>query len=175
MSQSSRRKKVMGATAGGDDAAGASGGVVESCGMRRETSPTGDAHEAKAVERGAVVVGDAAGEDVALPGAGGDFKALQLAQSFEQSVLAAQGGAGCEVLPAQQPMHELGRRYWLNLLAQGCDGEAVDAREEAAVTPLERSGGAAEMAAKDGSGGFQAQKGGFDGGGRDPATIGVCG
>ena len=58
--------------------------------MRREASPAGDAHEAEMVERGAVVVGDAAGENVALPGAGGDFKALQLAQSFEQSVLAAQ-------------------------------------------------------------------------------------
>ena len=111
--------------------------VFECGGMRREASPAGDAPEAEMVERGTVVVGDAAGEDVALPGAGGNFKALQLAQSFQQSVLAAQGGAGREVLPAQQPMHELGRRYWLNLLAQGGDGEVVDAREQAAVAPLE--------------------------------------
>ena len=34
-------------------------------------------------------------------------------------------------------MHELGRRYWLNLLAQSGDGEAVDARQQAAVAPLE--------------------------------------
>ena len=42
------------------------------------------------VERSGVVGGDAAGEDVALPGAGGDFKALQLAQRLLQAVLAAQ-------------------------------------------------------------------------------------
>ena len=142
----------------------ASGGIVKRGGMRREASPTGDAHEAEAVERGTVVVGDAAGENVALPGAGGDFKALQLAQSFQQSVLAAQVGAGREMLPAQQPVHELGRRYWLNLLSEGCDREAVNAREQAAVAPLDDAGGAAEMAAEDGSGGFQAQEGGIDGG-----------
>ena len=84
-----------------------------------------------------VVGGDAAGEDVSLPGAGGDFKALQLAQRLLQAVLAAQSGAGREVLPAQQPMHELGRRYGLNLLAQGGDGEVVDARQQAPVAPFE--------------------------------------
>ena len=34
-------------------------------------------------------------------------------------------------------MHELGRRYGLNLLAQGGDGEVVDARQQAPVAPLE--------------------------------------
>ena len=117
------------------------------------------------VERTGVVGGEAAGEDVALPGAGGNFEALQLAQRLLQAVLAAQTGAGREVLPAQQPMHELGRRYWLNLLAQGGDGEVVDARQQAPVTPLEVSRGRTVVAPEDCSSGFEAQKRGVDGGG----------
>jgi hypothetical protein len=70
-------------------------------------------------------------------------------------------------------MHELGRRYWLNLLAQGCDGEAVNAREQATVTPFERSGGTAEVSAKDGSGGFETQERSVNRGSRDWNTIGV--
>ncbi len=72
-----------GCDGGGDDTAGAPACVFERCGMRREAAPSGGAHEAKLVEGGAVVVGDAAGEDVTLPGRGGDFEALQLAESFE--------------------------------------------------------------------------------------------
>ena len=149
----------------------ASGCVVERGRMRREASPTGDAHEAEAVERGTIVVGDAAGEDVALPGTGGDFKALQLAQSFQQSVLAAQTGTGCEMLPTRRPMHELGRRYWLNLLSEGCDREPVNACEQTAVAPLDDTGGAAEMAAKDCAGGFEAQQGSIERGEGNRATI----
>ena len=143
--------------------------------MRREASPSGHAHEAEAVERGTVVASDAAGKDVAFPSAGGDFKALQLAQDFQQSVLATQIGAGCEMLPAQQPMHELGRRYWLNLLSESRDREPVNARKQAAVTPLDDPGGAAEMAAEDGAGGFEAQQGSIERGDGNRATIDLVG
>ncbi len=68
-------------------------------------------------------------------------------------------------------MHELGRRYWLNLLAEGGDGEAVDAGEKASVAPFERAGGAAEVAAKDGSGGFEAEERSFEGGEGGMGTI----
>src|SRR6266542_6871267 len=105
--------------------------------MRREASPACDAHQAQAVELSRIVSGDAARQDVWLPRAGVDFKALQLAQRLLQSVFPAQRASRRHVLPAQKPVHELRRGDRLDLLAQRGHGEAVNARQQPAVATLE--------------------------------------
>ncbi len=61
---------------------------------------------------------------------------MQLADHFERAVLASHLRARGDVLPAQEPLHELGGGDWGNLLAQGGDGEAVNAGEQAALAPF---------------------------------------
>src|SRR6266446_6668279 len=104
--------------------------------MRREAPPADRAGEAELVEIFGVVVGDTARKDLALPGICRLFKSLQLTQSFEQPTLTQQLGAWRDVLPAEQPVHELRRSYGFNLLAKLTEGEAMDASQKAALAPF---------------------------------------
>ena len=83
-----------------------------------------------------IVVRDSAGENEALPGIGGNLESLQLAKDFERAMLAAHLRAGSDMLPAQQPVHELRGRYRLDLLAQRGDRQAMNASQQAALAPL---------------------------------------
>ena len=112
-----------------------------------EAAPGEGAVEAQLVEPGGVVVGQARGQQVALPGNGRGLEALQPLDDGAQPLLAAQAGVGRAVLPAQQEAHEVARADGLDLLAQEVEGVAMDARQETAVAEFvgavgRRAGGA---------------------------------
>ena len=79
----------------------------------------------------------AARQNHGLPGGGRELRALQLPDHLQRAVDAVQLRAGREVLPSIQERVELGGRDRLDLAAQAADGEAVDAREQAAVAPFD--------------------------------------
>ncbi len=105
--------------------------------MRRQPPPSDSAGQAKLIERSGIVVVDAARQDLLLPGVGRNFETLQLAQRLQKSALAGQLRLRSEVLPAQQPAHELRRRDRLHLLAQRRDGEVMNAGEQPPLAPLD--------------------------------------
>ncbi len=105
--------------------------------MRRQASPADGAREAELIERAWVVSVDAAREDLLLPCVRRNLKALQLAKRLVQSALAGQLRLRRDVLPAQQPAHELRRSDGLDLLAQRGDGEVMNAREQAPLAPFD--------------------------------------
>src|SRR5260370_38414302 len=104
--------------------------------MRREAPPADRAGEAELVEVFGVVVGDTARKDLALPGICRRFKSLQLTQSFEQPTLTQQLGGWRDVLPTEQPVHELRRSAGFNLLAKFTAGRAMDSSKYAALAPF---------------------------------------
>jgi len=70
--------------------------------------------------------------------------------------------AGCYVLPARQPAHELCRCYGLNLLPENAKRKAMNACQQTPVTPLDHSVMAPELAAQNGSFGFETEQGNVD-------------
>ena len=95
--------------------------------MRRQASPTNRAGEAKLIKPLGIIIGNAMREYVTLPGVGGNFKSLQLTNDLKRSAFTLQLGSRRDVLPAQQPPHELRRGDRLNLLAKRGDCEAMNA------------------------------------------------
>ena len=77
-------------------------------------------------------------QDLALPRAGGGLEALQLLDDAREPVGADQLGVAGDALPAQHEPHQRRRAHRLDLLAQPGEREAMDAREHAAIAPLER-------------------------------------
>src|SRR5690348_1934363 len=127
--------------------------------MGRQAAPADCAGETKLVEQFGFVVRHAAAEDLALPGVCGGFEALQLLQSFQQAAFAEELRAWRQVLPAEEPVHELRGSYGGDLLAQLAEGKAMNAGEEAALAPFGFGGGRiCELATEDGAAGFQAQQ-----------------
>src|SRR5437879_3360455 len=127
--------------------------------MRRQASPAHRARQTELIENLRGVIGDALPQNAMFPGIGWRFKTLQLAQNFQRAALSDELRAGSSVLPAQKPAHELRRRDRLHLLAQFAEGEPMDAREQTALAPFDLlSGGDGELAAQDGTGGFEAQQ-----------------
>ena len=104
--------------------------------MGGDAAPGEDAGEAEVVEPLGLVVGDAGGEEGALPLDGGGFEAFELLDGGEDGFFAGELGVGGEVVPVEQPAHEDGGGDGLDLLAEGAEGEAVDALEDAALAPL---------------------------------------
>src|SRR5271170_1927236 len=86
-----------------------------------------------AVKPARVVVGDAGGEEGALPFDGRSLEAFELAESFEDSLFAGELGLRGEVLPLQEPAHVDGWSDRLDLFAEGGDGAAMDAPKDAAL------------------------------------------
>ena len=129
-------KNVIGATLVGITRRVPSLRIVEQGRMRRKASPTDGAREAKLVEDFRIVVRDAASENLPLPGVGRCFVSLKLAQSFESAALAEKLSGWGDVLPAQQPAHELRRVNGLNFVAQLSKSKAVNSREQAAIAPF---------------------------------------
>src|SRR5712691_10265329 len=127
--------------------------------MRGQAAPADCAGEAELIEQLGLVVGNAARENLALPGICGSFEALQLLQRFQQPALAEELRAGRDVLPSEDPVHELGGRYGGDLLAQLAERQAMNAGEEAALAPFElMRGGMREVAAEDCAAGFEAKQ-----------------
>ncbi len=131
--------------------------------MRRQASPADCSGEAKLIEPLGIVVGDAAGQNLPLPGVGGNFKSLKLAHDFERGALALNLSSRRHMLPAQEPLHELGGGDRLNLLAQSGHGQAMDARQQPPLAPLGVLGVATcKIPAQDCAAGFHAQQRGVD-------------
>ena len=102
-----------------------------------DAAPTNGAGEAEGVEPAGVVVGDAGGKEGALPLDGRGFEAFELVEGFEDALLAGELGLRGEVLPVEEPAHVDGGGNGLDLFAEGGDGAAVDALQDAAFAPLD--------------------------------------
>jgi hypothetical protein len=82
-------------------------------------------------------LGDAGGEQGALPLDGGGLEAFQLLDGGEDGLFAGGLGCGGEVVPVEEPAHEDGGGDGFDGLAKGAEGETVDAVEDAALAPLD--------------------------------------
>ena len=126
---------------GRDDAAGGGPVARGPGGVRGDAAPADGTGEAKIVEPRGGVVGDASGQERALPLDRGSFEAFELRECLEQAVFAGELGLvlveGGEVLPAEEPTHVGCGRNGLDASTEGGEGEAVDALEEAAIAPLD--------------------------------------
>ena len=76
-------------------------------------------------------------QNLFLPGIRRNFETLQLSQRLQQTALAAQLRLRSDVLPTQQPAHELRCRHRLNLLAQRGYRKVMDARQQPPLAPLD--------------------------------------
>ena len=108
----------------------------ESRRMRRQAAPSDRACQAQLIEVRGIVIGDSARQHKPLPRAGGNLKPLQLADDFERAMLTPHLRTGSDVLPAQQPVHELRRGDRRDLLAQRRDGQPMNASQQTALAPL---------------------------------------
>ena len=131
-------KERDGSHAGGNHAPLARGGILQRGGMRRQPSPADGAGQAELIEPGGIVIRDAPRQNLALPGIGGNFKSLQLAQNLERGALALHLSARRHMLPAQQPAHELRGSDRLNLFAQRGHRQAMNSRQQPPLAPLGR-------------------------------------
>ncbi len=104
--------------------------------VRRKAAPHHFARQAKLIEKLGAVVGDAAGQDLAFPGRGRDLVSLKLPDDLQNAIGTVQLGAGRGVLPTLQEAREIRRGDGLDLTAQAPDGQAMDARQQAAMAPL---------------------------------------
>ena len=68
--------------------------------MGGDAAPADGSGEAEGVEPAGIVVGDAGGEEGALPLDGGGFEAFELAEGFEDAFFAGELGLRGEMLPA---------------------------------------------------------------------------
>ena len=104
--------------------------------MRRQPSPADRSGKAKLIQPFGIVVRNAPCQHLPLPGVGGNFKSLQLAKYLKRGALALHLRSQGNMLPAQQPAHELRRCDRLDLLAQSCDSQPMNARQQPAVAPF---------------------------------------
>src|SRR6266852_846156 len=104
--------------AGGNNAARSGGSFLEHRRMWRKASPAYRSGHAKLVKAGRIVVGDTLREDMSFPGAGSNFKSLQLFYNFQRAAFATNLRARCNMLPAEEPAHKGCRRDRFNLFAQ---------------------------------------------------------
>ena len=107
---------------GGDDAAGGDAVSRGPGGVGRDAAPAYGSGEAELVEVARVVVGDAGGEEGALPLDGGGFEAFELREGFEDALFAGELGLRGEVLPAEEPAHVDGGRDGFDLFAESRRG-----------------------------------------------------
>ena len=144
---------------GWDYAAFAIGERLEGRGMRRESAPSDSASQAELIQDFGIVVGDSPFEDLRFPGICGRFKALQLLARFEGPPFAEKLRARSGMLPAQQPVHELGWCYRLDFFAKLSESQAMNAREQAAFGPFGLIGSRiSKFSAQDYAAGLQSQK-----------------
>ena len=115
----------------------------------RQTAPGHPAAEAQTVELFGRVVGHPRRQNVAFPGGRGSLEAFQLLDHRSQSFGAAHLILARHVLPMQQEAQEVGGADRLDLCSQAAQRIAMDAREQAAVAPLELGGARREAAAQD--------------------------
>src|ERR1019366_8039036 len=101
-----------------------------------EASPANRARQAEVVQNFGVVVGNSPGENLPLPRICWRFKTLQLLQDFQRTVLSQNLRAWREMLPTQQPAHELSRRQRLHLATQCSESMPVDTCQQTPIAPF---------------------------------------
>src|SRR5207253_4054851 len=95
--------------------------------------PTG---EPLLIEPCGLVLADAVGQDLGLPGAGRRLEALELREHRAHRIGTLHATAERDALPVEEKAHEVARLDGLDLGAQPLDGVAVDAREQPPLAPL---------------------------------------
>src|SRR5947207_14887218 len=135
--------------------------------MWRQPPPSNCASQTKLVKSFEIVIGNTLREDMPLPRIGWNFEPLQLPYDFESRAFALHLRSRRNVLPAQQPAHELRRRHRFDLFTEGCDCETVNAREQATIAPFVLRGrprprfSGCEITAQNRAARFQSQQGLF--------------
>src|SRR6185369_3237122 len=140
--------------------------------MWRQPSPAHRPSQAKLVEPFGIVICDAPREHVPFPGVRWNFESLKLSQHIQSCTLAFDMGFWGNMLPAQQPAHELRGGDRLNLFSKRSDRKAVNTCEQSALAPFrylfvwERAARprvfSGKFASKYGSAGFHAKQGLFN-------------
>src|ERR1700680_1715423 len=105
--------------------------------MGRQAPPPNGPGQAKLVQNLRVVVCDSPREDPIFPGVCRRLETLQLPERFECSAISEQLSSRRNVLPTEEPAHELRGGDRLNLFSQRADGQAVNARQQSPVTPFD--------------------------------------
>ena len=101
---------------------------VAGCGERRP-QPTAPVRQSWS-RRLRIVVRDPPRENLPFPGICRRFESLKLLQDLERATLAENLRTWCDVLPAQQPAHELRRGHRLDFFAQRAERQPMNAREQ---------------------------------------------
>src|ERR1051325_5807057 len=117
-----------GSNACGNNPASAPRRIFQHRWMRRKAAPADGAGKTELVKNLWIVTANPARQNVALPCACRNFKALQLAQHLHRAVLSPRLRPRRNMLPAQQPAHERGGSDWFNLLAQRAQCEPMNSR-----------------------------------------------
>ena len=108
--------------------------------MRRQARPHHFARQAQLIEKLGLIVRDRAREHVRLPGGRRNLVALKLLDDLQRAVDAVQPASGQHVLPAIKELLELRGGNRLDFAAQLPERQAMDARQDAAIAPLDCSG-----------------------------------
>ena len=88
------------------------------------------------IEPRGLVLADASGKQLGFPGAGGGFEAFKLSEDGADRIRALHASCGGDALPLEQEAQEVAHLDGLDFGAQTFDCVAVNAREEAPLTPL---------------------------------------
>src|SRR5580698_6608175 len=104
--------------------------------MRGQPAPAHHSRQAKLIEITRLVVEDSSPEYKSLPGVRRHFESLQLTNDLERAMLAAHLRPRSDVLPPQQPIHELRGGDRLDLFAQRGDGEPMNPRQQSPFAPF---------------------------------------
>ncbi|MNJ23809.1 hypothetical protein D3C77_182040 [compost metagenome] len=124
----------------------------------RQASPRELAGAAGFIQPSRVVVLDAAGQQVGLPGTCRCGITLELFQHFAERSGALQARGRAQVLPVEQKAHEILQADRLYFPAQALDRVAVDTCQQVPFAPLQVRGAGAEVAAHHIAFGFQARQ-----------------
>src|SRR5438270_10294893 len=107
---------------------------------RGEARPHEAPGEALLIEPGGLVLADARGQDLGLPGARWRLEALELREDRAHRIGTLHAKRGRDALPVEEEAHEVARLGGLDLYAQPLDGVVMAARERPPFAPLTRRG-----------------------------------
>src|SRR5512133_2015328 len=130
-------EESYGRDAGRNNAALPFSAVFERRWMRRQTSPAHCPGQAQTVQHCRIVAPHSPPKDLAFPRICGHLKPLQLPEYIQRAALAQYLRSRSDMLPAQQPSHELRRGHRLNLFAQSSDCKSVNACQQSPIAPFD--------------------------------------
>src|SRR5258705_5095850 len=89
------------------------------------------------LEIGGIVAFDPSRQNMLFPCGSREFEPLQLLDHAQHAVSAAQLHSRSDVLPSEQKLHEVRRRYGLDLSAHAAPGQTMNPRQQHSSTPLD--------------------------------------